>query len=231
MAADLLFEKDGSIATITFNRPERRNALNRDVMNQLEALIRQVRDDRDIAVLIVTAAGSVFSAGADTSVAKGVTDPQERARRFAEYNAGLPRMIGRIFDQIVRLDCMTVGSLNGDAIGGGWALALAFDFAIAVEEAEFWLPEVDLGMPYTGGPALALAARLGPWRAKEAMIQCRRYKARELFELGLINRVVKQDDLAAATRELAQSLAKKPRGAAKATKHFIDGIILGPRLY
>src|SRR5208283_2730527 len=156
MSENFIFEKDGAITTITFNRPERRNCVNREVMSELEAILRGVRDDRETRVLIVTGKGASFSAGADMSAARGVTDPKERARIFEEHNAGVARLTGRAFDQVSRLDCMTICAVNGHAVGSGWSLAAACDFIVAVEKAEFWLPEVELGAPFTGGPALAL---------------------------------------------------------------------------
>jgi enoyl-CoA hydratase/carnithine racemase len=179
----------------------------------------------------VTGAGTAFSAGADLSPAKGITDPKERARIFASTNKGLPRMIGRVFDTILRLDCMTIAAVNGYAVGGGWALAAAFDFVIASETAQFWVPEVELGVPFAGGPAEVIAKRIGPWRAKEAMILCRHYSAREMFEMGMVNEVVKPADLMASASNLAQKLLKMPRKAATATKHVVDGVFAGPRLY
>jgi enoyl-CoA hydratase len=228
---NFLFEKDGPLSTITFNRPERRNCMNREVMAEFERLIHRVRDDRETRVLIVTGTGAAFSAGADVSGAGDVKDPIERRRIFAERNGGLARMIGRAFDQISRLDCMTIAAVNGYAVGGGWALALAFDFIVAAEEAEFWVPEVDLSAPFTGGPAIVMAARMGPWRAKEAAILCRHYTARELLAMGMVNRVIAARQMTKVVRELADTLLKKPSKAATATKHFIDGVFLTPRLY
>jgi enoyl-CoA hydratase len=231
MSEAFLFEKDGSIATITFNQPRRRNCMNHEVMREMEGLIRQVRDDRATRVLITTGTGAAFSAGADLSVPKGVSDPAERARIVLERNKGLARVIGRVFDFITRLDCLTIAAVNGYAVGGGWAIAAAFDFVLAAEHAQFWVPEVDLNLPYVGGPARVMAARMGPWRAKEAMILCRRYSAAELYQIGMVNKVVKGEELAAQARELAQTLASKNPKAATATKHFIDGGFVGPRWY
>jgi enoyl-CoA hydratase/carnithine racemase len=231
MTEDFLYEKDGPITTITFNRPERRNCMNRQVMVELEDLLRAVREDRETRVLIVTGTGTAFSAGADMSAAKGITDPKERMRAFSTHNRGVARMVGRTYDHVTRLDCMTIAAVNGHAVGGGWALAAAFDFIVAAEAAEFWVPEVELGAAFTGGPALAMAARLGPWRAKDAMVLCRHFKARELYELGMVNRVVKSGELMPAARELAEELMKLPQKAATRTKHFIDGIFIGARLY
>jgi enoyl-CoA hydratase len=231
MADTFLFEKAGPITTITFNQPEHRNFMNHEIMREMEGLIRQVRDDRETRVLITTGTGAAFSAGAEVSVPKGVTDRKEQARIFSERNRGLARVIGRVFDLIMRLDCLTIAAVNGHAVGGGWAIAVAFDLILAAEQAEFWVPEVDLNQPYLGGPAHVMAMRMGPWRAKEAMILCRRYTARELFEIGMVNEVVKAEELMARARELAQVLAKKHPRAAAATKHFVDAAFVGPRWY
>src|SRR5262249_43308397 len=142
-----------------------------------------------------------------------------------------PRVIGRIFDTILRLDCMTIGAINGFAVGGGWALAAAMDFIVAAETAQFWVPEVELGVPFRGGPAEVLAKRLGPLRAKEAMILCRRYSASELFAMGLVNEVTAPADLMNATNRLADRLLAMPEKASTRTKHGIDGVFIGPRLY
>jgi enoyl-CoA hydratase/carnithine racemase len=79
MADQFLYEKDGAVTTITFNRPERRNCMNQKVMNELESLVRDVRNDHEVRVLIVTGAGAAFSAGADMSAVKGISDRGERA--------------------------------------------------------------------------------------------------------------------------------------------------------
>lgn len=231
MAENFLFEPEGELATITFNRPERRNCMTLEVMLEFEQLILRVRDGGDTRVLIVTGTGAAFSGGADVSKLKGVTDAAERARLFAARAGQGPRVIGRIFDTILRLDCMTIGAINGYAVGGGWALAAAMDFVVAADTAEFWVPEVELGVPFRGGPAELLAKKLGPWRAKEAMILCRHYPASELFAMGLVNEVTSPAELMNATRRLAERLLALPAKAATTTKHMIGGVFAGPRLY
>lgn len=227
----LRFEQDGAIATITFNRPERRNFLNLEVLGELEELIFRVREDRSVRVMILTGTGPAFCAGADMSNLKNLTDRDQRIRIFSSRSGQAPRVIGRIFDTILRLDCMTIGAVNGYAVGGGWALAAATDFLIASDNAQFWVPEVELGVPFRGGPAEVLAKRLGPWRAKEAMILCRHYSAAELLAMGLANEVVPPAELMAATRRLADRLLALPPKASTRTKHSIDGVFIGPRLY
>lgn len=231
MPDNFRFEQDGPIATITFTRPERRNCVNLEVLGELEALVFRVRENRETRVMIVTGTGAAFCAGADMSNLKGVTDNAERVRIFSSRSGQAPRVIGRIFDTILRLDCMTIGAINGYAVGGGWALAAAMDFVVAAENAQFWVPEVELGVPFRGGPAEVLAKRLGPWRAKEAMILCRHYSAAELFAMGLVNEVTTAADLMPATHRLAKRLLALPQKAATRTKHGIDGVFIGPRLY
>jgi len=227
-----LFEKSGVVTTVTFNRPERRNCLDTEVILELERLIYEVRDDRETRALIVTGTGNAFSAGADLSAIRGIEDPRQRDL-VARERAGrrLPRLIGRVFEAIAHLGCITIAAVNGYAVGGGWSIALAFDFCLAVENAEFWVPEVDMGVAYRGAPAQLMAASMGPWRAREAILECRHYKAEELLAMGVINRVVKPAALLSTARELAESLAKKSASAIAQSKRDINEFFFGSRLY
>jgi enoyl-CoA hydratase len=231
MPSNFIFEKSGPITTITFSRPERRNCLNEEVIFDFEKLLHTVRDDRETRALIVTGTGTAFCSGADLSTLKGSED-REQPRVFSKQ-AGkrMPRLIGRVFDVLANLDAVTVGAINGYAVGGGWSWALAFDFCLAVEGAEFWVPEVDMNVPYRGAPARVLAARLGPWRAKEAILMCRHYKAAELLALGVINRVVKPNELMPAAQELARTMVAKSAEAIANSKRDINAVFFGQRLF
>jgi len=233
MADNFIVERDGPITTITFNRPEKRNCLDEAVILDFEERLHDVRDDRNCRVLIVTGKGTAFCAGADQSMFKAAADVDtaERRRRMGEFGKRWPRLIGRAFDVLAHLDQITIGAINGYAVGGGWSFVLAFDFAIAVEDAEFWVPEVDLEVPYRGAPAAVLAARLGPWRAKEAILLCRHYKAEELLAMGALNRVVKRDELMPAAQELAKTMAAKSREALASSKRDINEVFFGHRLF
>jgi enoyl-CoA hydratase len=229
--ANFLVAQDGPITTITFNRPERRNCLNLEVILEFEHRLQQVRDDRECRVLIVTGTGAAFCAGADTALFDGVSDAREQRRRREEFGKRMPRLIGRTFDVLANLDQVTIGAINGYAVGGGWSFAAAFDFALAVAGAEFWVPEVDLDVPYRGAPASVLSAVLGPWRAREAILLCRHYRAEELLALGVLNRVVKPDELMPAARELARTMCAKPPAAVAASKRGINSVFFGPRQF
>ncbi|MGH7814432.1 MAG: enoyl-CoA hydratase/isomerase family protein [Candidatus Binataceae bacterium] len=229
MASNFLIERDGPVTTLTFNRPERRNCLDEATILEFEHHLQNIRDDRECRALIVTGAGTSFCAGMDTSAVKEIADPAERRRKLAQLGRRMPRLIGRAFDVLANLDQFTVGAINGHAIGGGWSFALGFDFCVAVEGAEFWVPEVELGMPFRGAPADAIAARMGPWRAKEAILMCRHYHASELLAMGMLNRVVAPDKLMATAREVATTMASMPADAIATSKRGINAVFFGPR--
>ena len=226
MPDHFVLEKEGRIATLTFNRPEKRNPLNEEIVLELESLLHQIRDDNAVRVLIFTGTGNTFSAGADLSQVKGITDPAERQRIFAPLGKRRVRLIGRVLHTLVNLEQVTIAAINGYAAGGGWSLALGCDLRIAVEEAEFWFPEVDLGVPLSPASTSLLAAHVGPALAKEIIITCRRFKAAELLPLGILNRVVKKAELMPTVRELAQSLAQKNPTAVMVSKATVNALAL-----
>jgi len=221
MPNHFVLEKDGRIATLTFNRPEKRNPLNEEIVLELESLLHQVRDDKDARVLIFTGTGNTFSAGADLTLMKGVTDQEERQRIFIPLGRRRGRLIGRVLRLLANLEQVTIAAINGYAIGGGWSLALGCDLRVAVEGAEFWFPEVDLGVPLGPDSTALLTAHIGPALAKEIIITCRHFKAEELLPLGLVNRIVKKEALTATVRELAQSLANKKPTAVLASNQAV----------
>jgi len=227
MPKHFVLSKEGRIATLTFNRPEKRNPLNEEILLELEDMLHQVRDDPEVRVMIFTGSGNTFSAGADLSQIRGINDEQERQHIFAQYRKRRGRLVGRVLEVLVNLEPITIAAINGYAVGGGWALVLGCDFKIAVEEAQFWFPEVDLGVPLRAGSTALLAAHVGPTRAKEIIITCRRFKAAELLAMGLLNRVVKKDELHPAVNDLAQSLIAKNQTAVMGSKLIVNTVTSG----
>jgi enoyl-CoA hydratase len=229
MAEHFLLEKDTRVATLIFNRPEKRNPLNEEVVLELERLLYQVRDDRDVRVLIVTGSGNTFSAGADLSTLKEVADPQERQRLFAPLSKRRSRLIGRVLTMFSNLEVPTIAAVNGYAIGGGWGIALGCDIRIAVAGAQFWFPEVDLGVPLSPEASALLASQCGPAIAKEVIITCRRYTAEELLPMGLVNRIVRKEELYPTVRELARTIAAKNPAAVMGAKATVNAVSAGGR--
>ena len=222
-------EKEERVATLTFNRPEKRNPLNEEVVLEFERLLHQVRDDRDVRVLVVTGSGNTFSAGADLSTLKEVADPEERQRLFAPLSKRRARLIGRVLTVLANLEVLTIAAINGYAIGGGWGIALGCDIRIAAAGAQFWFPEVDLGVPLSPEASGLLAAQCGPAIAKEVIITCRRYTAEELLPMGLVNRVVSKAELYPTVREMAHAIAAKNPVAVMGAKATVNAVSAGGR--
>jgi 2-(1,2-epoxy-1,2-dihydrophenyl)acetyl-CoA isomerase len=224
------YETDGPVATVTFDRPGKRNGLDPQVMLELESIVHRVRDDGDIRVLVATGNGTAFCAGADLTLARDARDAEERAR-INEDMGRVPRMIGRIFDVMLHMDVISIAAINGYAVGGGWSIAMGFDHIIAVEEAEFWLPEVEIGRPFRGLANVALTQRLGPALAMEAMVLCRRFTAAELAQYRVINQVCPADRLERETRRVVDAYLAMPWKAAVATRREIHATVYGPQYY
>lgn len=225
-----LWETDGPVATITFNRPEKRNGLDPSVMLEFERLIHRTRDAGDIKILVVTGNGPAFCAGADLTLARHAETDEDRRRIEDDMNR-VPRIIGRTFDAMVHMDVISIAAVNGYAVGGGWSIATGFDHVITVEGAQFWLPEVEIGKPFRGLANINLTQRLGPTWAKEAMILCRRFTAEELHGCRVINQVCPAADLMTETRRVADAYLAMPWKAVIATRREINAAIYGPQYY
>src|ERR1700687_2802205 len=124
MPANFIFETSGPTTTITFNRPERRNCINEEVIFDFEKLLHMVRDDRESRALIVTGTGTAFCSGADVSALKGSGDREQQRVFSKQAGKRMPRLIGRVFDVLANLDAVTIGAINGYDGGGCMACAL-----------------------------------------------------------------------------------------------------------
>src|SRR4030095_29549 len=154
MADNVLLERKGRIATVTLSRPDRRNSLSDEMLGDLVTAFSALRDDDSTRVVIVTGAPPIFSAGADAPFKKGMSE-EERRRMFTSRKSQFRRLFERANVLLENLEQVTIGAINGHAVGGGWGLALACDFRIAAAAAEFWIPGVGLVPPpraRAGGP-------------------------------------------------------------------------------
>jgi enoyl-CoA hydratase len=217
MYQNFLVEHADGITVVTLNRPEKRNPINEEMLAEFEQIVLSLRDDAHTRAVILTGTGNSFCAGADLSIVKGVTDIAERQRLFAQARNRRARLISRSFALFENLEQVTIAAINGYAIGGGWGLALACDFRVAVPGAQFWMPEVDLGVPLGLGSTARLCSMVGTARAKEIILTCDHYTAEDLSAWGIVNRIVPSATLLDAARGLAKRLvAKHPRAVAGA---------------
>src|SRR5262245_6690245 len=208
-AENVTLTRDGAIATVTMNRAERRNALSDAMLTELAAAFAELRDDATTRVVVVTGAPPAFSAGADAGL-KSSMAPEERRQAFAGRKTQFRRLFERAQTLLENLEQATIAMVNGHAVGGGWGLTLACDFRIAAAEAEFWIPEVDLGVPLGVASTTRFVRLVGPARAKEIIMECRRYTAAEAHTLGLVTRVAPRAELDKAVQAHAQMLLAKP---------------------
>jgi len=209
MTENITLARDGFIATVTLNRPERRNSLSDGMLAGLAAALAELRDDAESRVVIVTGAPPVFSAGADAPL-KAAMSVVERRQVFLRRKSQFRRLFERATTLLENLEQITIAMINGHAVGGGWALTLACDFRFAAAEAQFWIPEVDLGVPLGVASTTRFVRLVGPARAKEIIMEGRRYLAAEAQALGLVHRVVPGAELEKVVREYAEMLAAKP---------------------
>ena len=222
MDQHFLVEKAEQIAIITLNRPEKRNPINVEMLQEFESILRDLRDDAGTRVVILTGAGNTFSTGADLTVVKGVTDETERRRLFARARRYRIRLISRTLGLLENLEQFTIAAVNGYAVGGGWGLALACDFRIAVPGAQFWFPEVDWGVPLSVGASARLLSMVGATRAKEIIVTCDRYTAEDLAQWGVVNRIVPPDQLLDEARAFADRILAKSANAVTGSKLTVN---------
>jgi enoyl-CoA hydratase len=206
---ELLFDK-GEIATMTVNRPKALNALNPAVVQEMAKVLRDVRHDRSIRVLIVTGAGDrAFIAGADIAAMAqmSVVDGMEFCR--------LGHRVAATFED---LPIPVIAAVNGFALGGGTEVALACDLIVASEKARFGQPEINLGLIPGFGGTQRLPHRIGQARARELIMTGDMIDAKTAYEWGLANKVVAPEQLMAEARALAEKLASKSGFALRQAK-------------
>lgn len=207
---DVLFDVEDHIGVITFNRPDRMNALSPVMTSRLTEIFERMRDDHDVRVLIMTGTGRAFCAGGDTGnlaarADAGGATPAEQEQRWSP-----PRDDRDVVLLMRQCDKPIIGAINGYAVGWGLGLALATDIRIASEEAKlgaFWTRR---GLMGDGGGTYFLPRIMGTARAAEMIFTGALYDAHECERLGLVNRVVPHEQLMPAARELAARIAAMP---------------------
>jgi enoyl-CoA hydratase len=210
----LIYEKKDDIGLLTINRPDKMNALSTELTNELQQVLAEIEEDKDLRILIITGAGEkAFVAGADIN---------ELVDRDALLGRKVSRFRQELFSRIENLPIPVIGAVNGFALGGGLELALACNIRLASEKAKFGAPEVKLGIIPGDGGTQRLPRLVGLGRAMEMVITGDFIDAQEAYRIGLVNKVVPDEELMEATMALAKKIASRPPLAVKYAKEAVN---------
>ena len=210
----ILFEKKGNIAIALINRPKALNALNSEVLQDLNTLIDTVSADPEIRVLILSGSGEkAFVAGADIGEMSSLSKAEGEA--FGKKG-------NDVFRRLETLPIPVIAAVNGYALGGGCELAMSCDIRISSETAVFGQPETGLGITPGFGGTQRLARLVGAGMAKQLIYSARNIKADEALRIGLVNAIYPAEELLPAAEKLAETIAKNAPIAVRACKKAIN---------
>lgn len=213
MSDVLLVEKlDGYVALVTFNRPDKMNALNLEVRRALFAALAELREDDEVRVVVLTGAGEkAFIAGADIGEFEGMAP-------VAQYRA---MQRGNIFSAMEEFPKPIIAMINGYCLGGGCELSMACDIRVASSRAKLGQPEINLGLIPGGGGTQRLPRLVGEGQAMRLIMTGELISAAEAERIGLVEQVFEPEDLREATLEMARTIASRSPIALQAAKESI----------
>lgn len=214
----LLYEKQDSIATVTINRPEKRNAWTTQVSEEIIDVFGAMEDDPEVLVTILTGTGDkAFSAGADLGNAKTHKVTTVGAHLASVSPKGFP-----VFNAVADYPKPVVAAINGFAVGIGCLITLCCDILLASDNAELGLPQVPLGILPAYGGAVRLARYVGRGKAMEMVLLGERISAQEAYRVGLVNKVVPLSELRPLAQDYARRLATLPPLAVRMAKESLN---------
>jgi enoyl-CoA hydratase/carnithine racemase len=209
-AAMVKEERHGAVVLLQLDRPEARNALSPELMEELGGALERADHDPDVRAIVIAGSDEVFAAGADI-----------RALRDRTFGETLFHPTSVFWKRVAGCRTPLVAGVSGFALGGGCELALACDMIVASDTAEFGQPEITLGIIPGGGGTQRLVRVLGKQRAMELVLTGRRFSAQEALEWGIVNRIAKRGAWLNETIDLARVVASGPPVAAKLAKQAV----------
>ncbi|MCA8957100.1 MAG: enoyl-CoA hydratase/isomerase family protein [Planctomycetes bacterium] len=214
MSDKVLFEQRGAVAVITLNAPEKRNAIDLEMVRGLHDVLDRLLGSDDVAVLVLTGAGDrAFAAGADIAQLKERSSPDA----LAAINAS-------IFKRIEDFPCPSIAAIRGYALGGGCELAIACDLRVAGRSAKMGQPEVGLGIMPAAGGTYRLPRLVGLGKARELIYTGRVIDADECLRIGLVNDVVDDAEVLPRAMALAEEIAARGKLAVRLAKATMNAL-------
>jgi len=210
----VLEARDGAVLRLTLNRAGARNALSAALMGALQDALDSAARDKSVRVVVIAADGPVFSSGHDL---KEMTAHRKDADKGKAAFAALFAQCSKLMQTIVRMPAPVIAQVQGIATAAGCQLVASCDLAVASSAARFATPGVNIGL-FCSTPMVALSRNVGRKQAMEMLLTGEMISAERAREIGLINRVVAPEALAAETMSLAQLVASKPRATVKIGK-------------
>lgn len=214
----LIFEKVETVGILKINRPTALNALNRQMVDEMEELLDEIVKNNEISVLVLTADNN-FAAGADIKCMMELHGEEAKAFSFAGT-----------FDKLADLQIPTIAAIEGFALGGGLELALACDFRIASKTAKLGFPEINLGIMPGAGGTIRAPRLIGAARAKELILLGDRIEAEQAERMGLVNKVVEPEALMDTAMGWATKLSRKAPISLAIAKKTIQAGLDQPRI-
>ncbi len=210
----VVYEKSEGVGTITLNRPEKLNAINFEMLDELWALLQEIMADDEVHVVLLRGEGRYFCAGADLGILGTLTPETFRIRQRKYWN--------RVFNEFEDIQKLTIAALNGPALGGGVELALCCDMRYAVEDATLALPEINFGILPDSGGTVRLPWLIGLARAKEFILTGDPIPAQKAEEWGLLNGIFPRETFGEEVRKVAVKMAQKAPIATGLGKQLIN---------
>lgn len=217
----LQVERGGAVMTVRMNRPNKRNAINRRMHEEIQHVCLALREDFDTRVVILAGAGAAFSSGADTSE-WGQPGPDNQLELRHQSGIG-----SRTSAALESLDQITIAAVHGFAVGGAVVFAICCDLRVAGNSTWFSIPEVELGIPLSWNALPRLAREIGHARALELTVICEKFTAQQAREYGLVTHLVPDGEELSAARDLAAKIVAKPPLPVTLTKASIRAIKRG----
>ncbi len=202
--------RDGHVALLRLNRPEARNALSPEVMEELASTLERLDPDPEVRCVVIAGSAEVFAAGADI-----------KAMAERSFEEALRHPAAAFWRRLAAVKTPLIAAVSGFALGGGCELALACDMIVASRTAVFGQPEIRLGIIPGGGGTQRLARVVGKQRAMEYVLTGRRFDAEEALALGLVNKLTDAESWLEEAMELARTVAARPPIAARLGKQAV----------